>query len=922
MMILRAVALLCAFNALAGSLGSGAAQPAVGADWPQWRGPTRNGIVPAGPKLADSWPQDGPKLLWKSGPIPSAQAGGVGSIAVASGRAFVYVNWRHLAGKLTLAPFLNDLKDVVSAETLEQMTRAKDVEFAIDQRDVSGSRVGNNFTANPSVKWKSERESEKALAVILEKLARFEDVIVCLDATSGKELWKRAFPGTYTTRWGQANHWGASGTPTIAGDKCYVAGSAGLYCLAVADGDVVWQARIDFTNSSPLVAYDAVYLQTPELKAFNAQTGQLLWSRALGGDKFQGANFSPIAWTNAGQNYVLGSSGAGLFCVQADNGKLLWQGPKLGEGSSTPVLSSNVVVVDGVGGAQAFKISPQGAERLWAQGNAPYHPSTPIIYQDHVYLIDASVTRCLHLQTGAVKWTERKGVNYSSALLADGKVFAYQNLSHGPMHLMMYRATAGKFELLGEFHPPSAECSSPALADGKLYLRLHDCVACYDVTAAGTSTALDKPSATAGQRQARGRIAFPVPDPQLPMPRTSSPEPVGWSKNWPRFRGPTGDGVAAADADPPIRVDLATDLIFKEPVPKGHSSPIIWGDRIFLTGEGHRIMAFDRAKGKILWDTALQTAPAKKTAGDDEFEPLTKDTGMAASTPCTDGERVYAFFGSGVLGCVDLDGKQIWAQRLLSGKPRNLYGLASSPVLYGDQLIQVVDLGHGPGDKLSFIVALRARDGTPVWGQDRPVRSAWSTPLLYRGLAGDELITSASPWVIAYQPRTGIELWRAKEPTGDVAASPVACTERIYVPGGEGGTDLLAIKPGGRGDVSKTAIAWTSDASLPDAASPICDGKRYFQIDSSGYLYCLDAQTGKELWKPRLLGGSCWASPVLVGRRLYVINKVGEMFVISTTDGEEKSRVELPEGVSASPAILGGRIYVRTSGHLLCIGKK
>ena len=368
---------------------------------------------------------------------------------------------------------------------------------------------------------------------------------------------------------------------------------------------------------------------------------------------------------------------------------------------------------------------------------------------------------------------------------------------------------------------------------------------------------------------------------------------------------------------------MTANLIFKEPVPaKGHSSPVIWGDRIFLTGEGHCIMAFERGTGKMLWKTVLKAPLPEKAPGDNELDPLAKDTGMAAPTPCTDGKRVYAFFGSGVIGCVDLDGKQIWAQRLLLAKPRNVYGLASSPVLFGDLVIQVVDLGHGPGDKLSFIVALRAKDGIPVWGQDRPVRSAWSTPLLYRGPAGDQLITSASPWVIAYQPRTGIELWRAKEPTGDVAASPVACTERIYIPAGEGGTDLLAIKPGGKGDVSKTAIAWTADAAPPDAASPVCDGKRYFQIDSGGYLYCLDGKTGKELWKPRLLGGPCWASPVLAGQRLYVINKAGEMFVISTTDGEEKSRVELPEGVSASPAILGGRIYVRTSGHLLCIGKK
>jgi len=206
------------------------------------------------------------------------------------------------------------------------------------------------------------------------------------------------------------------------------------------------------------------------------------------------------------------------------------------------------------------------------------------------------------------------------------------------------------------------------------------------------------------------------------------------------------------------------------------------------------------------------------------------------------------------------------------GKPRNVCGLAASRVLYGDLVIQVVDQGTTPDDKLSFIVALRAKGGVAVWGQDRPVRAAWNTPLVYRGPAGD------------------------------------------------GGSELLAIRTGGRGDVTKSGVAWTSDVSVPEAASPVCDGMRYYHISAGGALCCLDAATGKELWTKEL-DGQYWASPVLVGQRLYVVNKEGLMSVISTADGQLQSRVKLPEKVTASPAVLGGRIYLRTASHLMCIGK-
>lgn len=442
-----------------------------------------------------------------------------------------------------------------------------------------------------------------------------------------------------------------------------------------------------------------------------------------------------------------------------------------------------------------------------------------------------------------------------------------------------------------------------------------------DLSAEKAAEKTGKPNASPPAPQ-MARLSFPTPSSAVPgaLPAPSA-DPSGWGQNWPRFRGPRGDGTAAADADPPTTIDLARDVVYRVPVPaRGHSSPIVWGNRIFLTGDGERIMAFDRASGKLLWDVALQSHPPIGPPGDEQSSQTDKDTGSAAPSPCTDGRRIYAFFGSGVLGCVDFDGRQVWTKRLVRGKPRNAYGLAASPVLYGDLVIQVVDQGALAEENLSFLVVLRAKDGVPMWGQERPVRSSWSTPLVYRGRESDELITSAPLWVIAYQPSTGRELWRAKGLAGDVAASPIPGRDLICAAGGVGGNEVLAVRPGGRGDVSKSSIAWTVETPVPDASSPACDGTRYFHLSSDGELYCLDAATGKELWTKEL-PGQYWASPVLASPRLYAINKAGLLSVISTADGKVLSTLKLPEGVTASPAVLGGRIFIRTTGHLMCLGK-
>ena len=327
----------------------------------------------------------------------------------------------------------------------------------------------------------------------------------------------------------------------------------------------------------------------------------------------------------------------------------------------------------------------------------------------------------------------------------------------------------------------------------------------------------------------------------------------------------------------------------------------------------------DRVTGKLQWNTALK-APAAASEPESEEPgpgPVGGSTGGAAPTPVTDGKSVYAFFGSGILACVDSGGKQIWARRLASGGPKNTYGAGRQP----GSLRRSADPGGRPGRhhraNASFVVAVRTKDGAEVWRKIRPVSSCWATPIIVRGEAGDVLVTTAPPRVIAYDPRTGKERWQAEgSPNRELTASPVPCGEGVVALAGNDG--LTALKAGGQGEVTKSAQVWTSEVSPPVVSSPVGgDGRCYLLSD--GALVCVDAAVGKEKWNVEV-DGDFWASPVLAKDRIYAINRKGRLFVVSTA-GKKLDEVQLDGGVEATPAIVEGRLYIRTRDSLLCLGR-
>ncbi len=531
-----------------------AAKPDAATDWPQWRGPNRNGIAPAGPKLLDAWPKEGPKLLWKSEPIPSATEGGCGSVTVAGGKAFVFVHWKHkgVSNIVITTKLLNDFgwvedmpvdlaKKVDEARakrgnipdekldayakaflaTLDPETVAKYgpfIETRIHDRSfdtmVAGGKALDVLAAFRDKEFASWDELLKTLEKqginlifpgddkynafrdeLIGKGYHYTDSIICLDAQTGQEIWKKDFPGVIPSA-AMMMYIGASSTPAVWQDKCYVTGSAGLYCLSVTDGSVLWQTTTKFSNSSPLVDKGVVYCCVPQLTAFDAKTGHVLWTSDAG---FQSVFSSVVLWNAGGTDYLVGGNATRreyfLFCVEAATGKKVWTTrPSKGIYSSPVIAGDMLVSNESDPGARVYKINLEGATMLWSS-DVPDHRGASLLVDDgYVYSTSgryfSTPLRCFDLFTGEEKWVglgdhggNAKG---ASPILADGKIMAQIKdpdavAERGGSWTVMFRAAPEKFEELGQFHSEGATCTSPSVADGKLYLRQQYAVACWDI---------------------------------------------------------------------------------------------------------------------------------------------------------------------------------------------------------------------------------------------------------------------------------------------------------------------------------------------------------------------------------------------------------------------------------------------------------
>ena len=393
--------------------------------------------------------------------------------------------------------------------------------------------------------------------------------------------------------------------------------------------------------------------------------------------------------------------------------------------------------------------------------------------------------------------------------------------------------------------------------------------------------------------------------------------------NWPRLRGPTGLGVAGECAVPTEwNVPEGKNVLWKTEVPlPGNNSPVVWGDRVFLSGatkNERKVFCFDAKSGKLLWAKNVPGTP-QSTAKPPK---VMDDTGFAAPTMATNGHGVFAMFATGDLAAFDFEGRLAWSRSF--GPLQNMYGHASSLCVFEDLLVVQIDQGGEAKDGLSRIYGLNTADGTTAWETARDVRNSWTSPIVVDTPQGKQLITSAAPWAISYDPKTGKELWRSKAMTQDVGPSPVYANGTAFFVNEF--PALLAIATDGSGDVTESKILWKAEDGLPDTASPLATDELVL-LSASYIMTCYDAKSGEMLWEEEF-DASFSSSPTLVGNRLFLFGydtePEGLSWVIEPTREGCKRIAENPLGEKCvtSPAIVGNRIFIRGKRHLMCLGQE
>lgn len=415
--------------------------------------------------------------------------------------------------------------------------------------------------------------------------------------------------------------------------------------------------------------------------------------------------------------------------------------------------------------------------------------------------------------------------------------------------------------------------------------------------------------------------------------------------NWPQWRGPDGSGIST-ERGLPEEWGETKNVRWKTPLPgKGHSSPVVWGKRVFVTTaiegavvpgakavehkvEGQvwkhpdsvgadrkhtlKVIALDRDTGRILWEqTAWEGTP---------YDDRHRKSSFASATPATDGKMVYAYFGTEGLYAYDFNGKLAWKATV--GKLANSgMGTGTSPVLYENFVVIQADEEDGVN---SSLVAYDKKTGKEVWRTPRKVQISWATPLLVNTGKRTELVTSGNEFVISYDPATGKELWRGKGLESNAIPSPVATAghDMVVVSAGFPAKAAYAIKLGASGELKETDIAWSYAKGTAYVPSPILYGDYIYLLTDKGIMTCLDARTGEVKYE----GGrppvpaTFTASPVAFDGKILLTSEDGDTFVVKAGPKHEVIRTNsLGEPVYASPAVAAGKIFIRGEKNLYAI---
>jgi outer membrane protein assembly factor BamB len=386
-----------------------------------------------------------------------------------------------------------------------------------------------------------------------------------------------------------------------------------------------------------------------------------------------------------------------------------------------------------------------------------------------------------------------------------------------------------------------------------------------------------------------------------------------FAEEWPGWRGPRGDGTSTEKAIP-IRWSKTENIRWKVPVPgKGHSSPVVWGERIFVSTclekeEKRLLICLSRIDGRVLWEREVLAAKLERKHNLNSF---------ASSTPVTDGNFVWVSFLEAPrmqVVCFDMSGREVW--RRSPGEFHSVHGFCSSPVLYKDMVIV-----NGDQDAEAWIVALDKTTGAERWRADRPNRTrSYCVPIIVHAAGKMQLVLSGSKCVASYDPDTGKQIWIIDGPTEQFVSSLVYADDVLFLTTGFPTYHLMGIRPDGEGNVTDTHVLWhekpRTSAYVP---SPIAHGHYFFWVHDNGVAGCVEAKTGNRMWTQRL-GRHHSASPVSAGGNLYFPDDDGITYVFKA--GPEFKLIAknaLDDECYASPAIAHGQLFIRTLHSLYCI---
>ena len=402
--------------------------------------------------------------------------------------------------------------------------------------------------------------------------------------------------------------------------------------------------------------------------------------------------------------------------------------------------------------------------------------------------------------------------------------------------------------------------------------------------------------------------------PAVSAPAAATETPAGFptkaqlKANYPFFRGAEGIGVAAQKNTPTDWNGAGgTNVLWKVKVPKaGFSSPIIWGNKLFVTGadaQARMVYCYDKNSGKLFWEAAadnIQGSPAK-------MPKVTADTGLAAPTMATDGSTVFAIFATGDVIALDMTGKRLWVRNL--GVPDNHYGHGSSLIVYKDKLLVQYDT-----NKSGKLIALSIKSGETAWETVRSSKISWSSPILVNTGSRTELILTTNPNVNGYDPQTGKELWNIACLSGEVGPSAGYADGMVFAANEY--AKLVGIKLG-----ATPEIAWEADEFLPEVSSPLAVNGLLYIATTYGVFACYDAKTGTKNWSQEY-GDAFYSSPVYADGKVYITDMSGKTHIVKATKEYQLiGTPELGEKAVCSPVFQDGRVYLRGMNNLYCLGK-